>query len=323
MSTWLWIVIGVVGFFVLLYLLGLLLQRAEKRKLSLIPELIEEKNTEALTRELSSWTHVVQIGAAKALAELRDPAAIPALLQNWLERSNPPEVQEAFVAALARMPGEQLVPLLLEKAQGENRKRVANLLREFDLPAARDLVARVDEQQAEAKARRGRRGEVVALLLTDMAEQSRHTVKLRLPLELGGGTVAGKVIGGMLTGGMMAVTPNRVTLDGYVKLPELCALCGCLPGTKERYAHCVFQFASAGWSLTGVNASAEAYLTYKVCADCNALDDRAAAIRLFIERDPQKAWWARLQILNAEIAQQVEELNAGISAPPATLAAHA
>jgi hypothetical protein len=148
-------------------------------------------------------------------------------------------------------------------------------------------------------------------------------VKLRLPLELGGGTVAGKIIGGMLTGGMMAVTPNKFTLDGYVKLPELCALCGCLPATKERYAHCVFQFASAGWSLTGVNANAEAYLTYKVCAGCNALDDKAAAIRLFIERDPEKAWWARLQLLNPEIAQQVEELNATAVAAPATLAARA
>ncbi len=149
MSTSLWILV-VVGVVLLLAVLGWLVQWNERRKLGDVQRFVEERNTNELTKYLRYWgLNKVQIRAAEALGELRDPATIPALLEVW--ETSMPDVQNECAHALARMPGEHVVPLLLEKVEGEKKALVVELLRRFDLPEACAVVGRFDQERAHQR----------------------------------------------------------------------------------------------------------------------------------------------------------------------------
>ncbi len=315
MSTWLWILIAVAGFIALIVILGLLMQSAEARAMTRIKRFVEDKNTDALVKLLGHWwSDQIKIGAAEGLVELNNPSTVPALFENWLRPGNSQTARIGIAEAMAKMPGDQIVPALLKEVDGKRKDQVIDLLRKFDHPEARAFVGEIDQQRNEAREKSTQAREFVKGLLNGPPEKARTTVTLPLPPEFGKGKVAGKIIGGMLTGGMMAVTQEKVTLDGYVKLPEMCALCGYLPGKVERSARCHYQIGSAAWGLTGVNTGAEAYLTYKVCTACGGIDDKAAAVQISFDRDEQKEWRAHVRVLNPEVAKQVQELNADVIA---------
>lgn len=300
-----WILFGVIGLIGLVVLLSWLVQR----KLASISELAQEGNVDALVKALRSFSPDVTAQAANALAELRDPSAVPGLVTTYLNPISTAQAREACSQALAVMPDGQVVPSVIENMESGKEEIAIDFLRKFDRPEAREAVAKFDKQRAEAEAEVARRDSIVERLLTDGAEAARKTVVLPLPIETGGGVVASKIVGGMLTGGMMAAGPNKFTLDDFVSLPEKCSFCGCLPGKKERWATCYFKLASAGWGVVGVNTMGEAHLTYRVCSQCSKHDEKAKAIQISIDIEEQKALILNVNLLNPEIARQIQELN--------------
>jgi hypothetical protein len=318
MSIWMWILVGVIGLVVLLILLfvvaSILFQvrgRSDERKLAADPDHISrlagEGNIAELLKALNSPSDKVSAEAARVLGQLKDPTTIPALTYHYFGFGR--AEREPYAVALAAMPGEEIVPLLLKSLDTRNHELAIDLLRRFDRPEAREAVAKFDKQRAETEAEAARRNSIVERLLSDGAETARKTIALPLPIEKGGGVVASKIVGGMLTGGIMAAAPNKFTLDDFVSLPEECSFCGCLPGKKERWATCSFKLASAGWSVVGVNTIGEASLTYRVCRECSKRDEKAKAIQISIDNEKQGALTLNVNILNPDIARQVQDLN--------------
>lgn len=314
MSTWLWIIVIAVGIVVLLVVIGLIGYWAESSALKQLQRSVKEKNVEALIQALTHWNDKVRIQAAAALVELQGPAAAPALVDIFLAPSTKPAVRSGIATAILKLPVDQVVPLLVANTGAEQQNLAIDLLRRFETPEARAAIQKLRQERTDAEAASAKQREIVTLRLSQSPEQPYNIVTLSLPSEFGKGAVAGKVIGGMLTGGVMAVSANRFTLDGFVILPKMCPLCGRLPGKYQRTALGNFRIGSAAWALTGVNAAAEASLNYKICAWCNDIDKEHASIKLDVARDEQKAWHARLSILNPEIAKEIEKLNAEVIA---------
>jgi hypothetical protein len=312
MSTWLWVLIGAVAFLVLIVLTNVLMARLEERKLEKDPDfmqrLVRERNAAALTNALQhSWSPKTSAQAADALGRLRDASAIPTLLDAYLQALNSAIIRRPCARALAAMPGEQVVPLVLAKLGGGRDAILIELLREFDLPAANEVVDKFDKEAAEARERIDRRRQIVDGLLKDAAERPRTELTIPIPVQFG---VAGKIVGGMVTGGMVAASASKLSLDGLVHLPEVCVLCGCLPGETQCFARCTFQFASAGWHLVGVSTSGEALFPYSICSKCHDADEKWGAVKISLETDEQESWYVHLHILNPEVARQVRDLNA-------------
>ena len=310
MSTWLWITLIVVGIVVLLIVIGLLGNWMERRALRQLQRSIEEKNAHAVMQGLANWSDKVKIQAAEALVALQGSAAAPALLEIFLTPSTKPAVRNGIATAILKLPADQVVPLVLAKTESEQSNLVINLLRQFETPEAHAAIEKLRMERTEAEAASTQQREIVKGRLAQLPEQAYSTVTLSLPSEFGKGAVAGKIIGGMLTGGVMAVAANRFTLDGFVKLPAMCVLCGRLPGKYERTALGTFRIGSAAWGLTGVNTAGEGSLNYKICAWCNDIDNEHASIKLRFDRDEHKVWHLQLGVLNPEMAKEITELNA-------------
>ena len=309
MSTWWWITLIVVGIVVLFVVIGLLGNWMTRRALRQLQRSIEEKDAPALTLALTHWDNKVRIQAAAALVDLQGSAAAPKLVEIFLTNSTTPAVRSGIATAILKLPADQVVPLLLSKADGEQQNLVNDLLRRIDTPEARAAMQRLRQERTDAEAASAQQREIVTGRLSQLPEQPYIIVPLSLPAEFGKGAVAGKVIGGMLTGGVMAVTPNKFTLDGFVQLPEMCVLCGRLPGKYPRTALGSFRIGSAAWGLTGVNTAAEASLNYKICAWCNDIDKEHASIKLSFDRDEHRVWHLQLGVLNPEMAREITQLN--------------
>lgn len=309
MSTWLWIILIAVGIVVLFVVIGLLGNWIERRDLRRLQRSLDEKDAPALTQALSHWNDKVRVQAAAALVELQGPAAAPALVDIFLTPSTTPAVRSGIAAALLKLPEDQVVPLLVSKTEVEQETLVIDLLKKFETPEAQVAIQKLRQARTDAETASAAQREIVAGRLSQSPEQPYSIVTVSLPPEFGKGAVAGKVIGGMLTGGVMAVTPNEFTLDGFVRLPEMCALCGRLPGKYQRTALGSFRIGSAAWGLTGVNTAAEASLNYRICAWCNDIDKEHASINLSFDRDDEKVWHLQLGVLNPEMVKGIKELN--------------
>ena len=318
MSFWMWVLTligGLVALLVVLFVLATAYlrrrSRLDERQLaddpSRLQRLVDRGDIASLFHALNSPSDRVSGEAARALAPLNAPTITAMLLLNYFDASR--SSKEPYVEALGTRPAEEVVPRALEKLGKDKEEAAIELLRKFDVPTAREAVAAFDEARALATAAITRRQDIMRQLLSDSAEAKRTTLAFPLPIETGAGTAASKIIGGLLSGGVAAAAPNRFSLDDLVKLPVECALCGCAPGEKERWAKSSFQLASAGWGFVGVNTMAEAFLTYRTCADCLQHDERTAAILIFVEKQEAEVLTLKVAVLNSEIADAIQRVS--------------
>ena len=319
MSIWLWILVAVGVLVGLLLLLGLFAMWREARDLKALNRAIEEGNTDAIVSALRKWSDTIVMRAAEELVRSGDTIHIPALLDAYFNPVSKKSLRERLAQEIFKLPREQVACLLRERLDSDQKFLATELLLKLDDPTARaemEHLARSEELGLQQR-------EIIRTILK-APEIVRTKVVVAVPPEIveefAEGRVAGKIIGGMLSGGIMAVTEDRVTINGFVTLPEACALCGYLAGEHDRWADCSYQIGSHGWKLMGVNTSGKAVLDYKVCSKCGELDEQAGAIKISLEADEQKNWLACLSLLNSRIAEQINELN-GVSevvTPPRT-----
>lgn len=319
MSFWMWVLTVVGGLVALLVVLSVLAtaylrrrSRLDEQQLaddpSRLKKLADGGDIASLLHALNSPSDRVSAEAARALAPLNDPTITAMLLLNYFDASR--SSKEPYVDALVTRPAEEVVPRALEKLGKDKEEAAIELLRKFDVPAAREAVAGFDEARALANAAIARRQDIMRRLLSNTAEANRTTLTFPLPIETGAGTAVSKIIGGMLSGGVAAAAPNNFSLDDLVKLPTECAFCGCAPGKKDRWAKSSFQLASAGWGFAGVNTMAEAFLTYRLCAECVEHDEKTTAIRIFVEKQEAEILTLKVAVLNPEIADAIQRLSA-------------
>jgi hypothetical protein len=318
MGFWMWVLTvvgGLVAAFILLFVFAEIWLRRrgrlDEQELGGDPgrlqRLAAAGDLESLLVALRSPSDLVSGQAAGALASFGEPQVTDALLWNYFDIARPGKKE--YADALAKRPADVIVPRALEKLTSKHEAAAIELLRRFDVPAAREAVARFDEARASANAAVARRNGILERLLSPSAEPERTTLRFPLSIEMGGGHAASKILSGVLTGGVGAVAPNKYTVDDLVKLPMECAFCGCLPGSVERWATCSFQLASAGWGVVGVNTMGQVVLTYRICAGCTEHDDKVKAIELAVDKEDSRALMLRVAVLNAEIAASIQSLS--------------
>jgi hypothetical protein len=327
MSFWMWVLTvlgGLVILLVLLFAWGTIYLRRrsmlDEQQLTDDPgrlrKLADAGDTAALLQALNSPSDTVSAEAARALAPFNDPMVTAMLLHHYFEPSK--TNKEPYADALATRPAEDVVPHALEKLGKHKEELAIELLRRFDVPAAQAAVAKFDEARESARAALARRQQVLEQLLSAGAEAARTTLQFPLPIETGGGAAVSKIVAGMFSGGVGAVTPNKFCVDDLVRLPDECAFCGCARGKKERWAKNSFQLASAGWGFAGVNTMAEAFLTYRICAECVEHDEKTQAILLLVEKQEPQPLTLRLEVLNPGIAAQIHLSSPDSNKPEAT-----
>ena len=313
MSIWFWIC-GVP--IALLLLLGIIGMWRDGRYIKRLNRAIEQGDTEVIIAALKKWDDEIVMRAATELVRLDERAYIPALLDVYFGPIRK-KLRGRLAAELLKLPVDRVLPLVMERLESDQSRDLAKeLIEKLNDPVARLEMEDVARAENLSREQRG----IIKTLLKE-PETARTDVVIIVPLELveefAKGRVAGKLIGGMLTGGIMAVTEDRINVHGFVQLPDNCVLCGHLPGEHDRWANCFYQFGSHGWKLMGINTSGKAVLEYKVCSKCSELDAQAAAVHISLECDEQKNWHARLSLLNLRVAEQVEELNSNLTAPVA------
>jgi hypothetical protein len=318
MGFWTWVLTVLGGLLVLVILFFVAAEmwlrrraRQDEQELASDPgrlqRFAEARDVTALLAALHSPSDDVSGQAAAVLAPLKEPAITEALLACYF--NNPRPVRTIYADALALRPASEVVPSALEKLGSRREPLAIELLRRFDIPAAREAVDRFDSAREQAEAAVAKRNAIIARQLSAAAESQRTTLRFALPIETGGGQVASKLIGGLLSGGVGAVAPNTYSADDLVKLPAECVFCGCAPGKTDRWAKCQFQLASAGWGVVGINTAGEVFLTYKVCADCGGHDEKVQAIVLAIDKAGAPALVLQVGVLNPEIAAEIRNLN--------------
>lgn len=175
---------------------------------------------------------------------------------------------------------------------------------------------------AEERARHAAEEKLWTPVINSLAEKSQAdcatlTFPVKVNLPTGGAAFGSKVLSGILSGGVGAVTEDRFLLD-TIRLPETCCLCGLFPGTEEKSSSCSFQRGTQFSSLVGVNLNAQLTLRYKVCAHCGPRPETAIQLTAFSQKGDE--WHASLRVLNPEVSQRIAELNTPIATatPPPT-----
>lgn len=154
MSFWMWVLTvvgGLVALSVVLFVLATAYlrrrSRLDERQLaddpSRLQRLADGGDTASLLHALNSPSDRVSGEAARFLASSKDPAVTPMLLLHYLDASR--SSSAPYGEALATRPVEEVVPRALEKLGKGKDKAAIDLLRRFDVPAAREAVAGFDE----------------------------------------------------------------------------------------------------------------------------------------------------------------------------------
>ncbi len=267
-----------------------------------IPRLQRERNVPELLKALRYlWDEDIHVQAANALGDMRATEAVATLAEYADQPIVPEKDRKAMIDALGAIGGDQASAALERLLVSTNRKAATMARQALDrmgTPEAQQALANIEKRQ-----------NVLQQLETAAGTEVHLAVQLELPT--GGAYFAGKVVAGLLTGGVGAVTQDILDLAESIKLPEKCALCGVLPGTDEvSAAYFTFQAASAATALVGVQSTMRGLLRYRVCGRCkrSPLHEKAMACHS-LTRDKDQGWVLGLRVLNQEVAKELRSLN--------------
>ena len=305
---------GILFFPVGTWITYLLIQFRLKDK-SFIDKLKGDKDIARLIKAHSYiWNKTVCVEAGKALAELKATEAVDELAMTWLSdhrelvfKSDLPQLKvdlDALAAIGSDLAIQKLIKMLNSKST-DVVSQAADTLKKCDTNMLqqdqKEVIEQVKKQRKIVAALKDEQGKILPTSIT---------IPMSIKLSKGGAFVAGKVISGLLTGGLGAAGGTNINLSAGVNLPENCSLCGQLRGVKETEVFFNFKLASGVTRIVGVNPDALASLKYKVCGLCSQELEQLKPIKLAslnqIEGDE---WHLGLEVLNAEVAQKIQHLN--------------
>lgn len=305
---------GIIFFPIGAWITYLLIQFRLKDK-SFVDKLKNDKDIARLIKAHNyTGNSTVRIEAGKALAELKADEAVDELAITWISdirelvfKRDLPQLKvdlEALAAIGSDTAIQKLIEMLSSKS-ADVASQAADALKKCDP----DKLQK-DQQEIIEHVKQQRK--IVAALKDDASKAmpTSVTIPMSIKLSKGGAFVAGKVISGLLTAGLGAAGGTNINLSSGVNLPENCLLCGQLKGVKEKEAFFNFKLASGVTRIVGVNPDAVASLKYKVCGLCSQELEQLTPLKLAslnqIEGDE---WHLGLEVLNADVAQQIQKLN--------------
>lgn len=256
-----------------------------------VPRLKQEKNAQGLISALLYlWDSQISIDAAKALGEIRATEAIPKLAEYADSMGQNEELGRALIDALAAIGGDKAVEALvrlLASSRPEVVTRAREALLRFDTPLVQQAVASDERRQNVLRQLESAQGTNVVMVLPSA-------------------DVGREALWAILIGGMAYGAPLDIDVTEFVRLPEKCALCGMLPGTKEVASLFSFQKGSAFRPGNIFHGS----LRYQVCDSCrrSPLHQKAIAGQALFA-DPRKRIVLNVSVLNPEVAEEIRKLN--------------